>query len=87
MAISRSDINNYRAIALSNSITKIFEAILIGKVKSFNDNDCYQFGFKVGHSTGHCTNIMKKVVDYYTSRGSHVFVCFVDFSKAFDKVN
>ena len=26
-------------------------------------------------------------MDYYTSRGSHVFVCFADFSKAFDKVN
>ena len=30
---------------------------------------------------------MKKVINYYTSLGSHVFVCFVDFSKAFDKVN
>ena len=30
---------------------------------------------------------MKKVIDYYTSHGSHVPVCFVDFSKAFDKVN
>jgi len=26
-------------------------------------------------------------VDYYTSRGSYVFICFVDFSKAFDRVN
>ena len=30
---------------------------------------------------------MKKVVDYYTGHGSHVFVNFVDFSKAFDKVS
>ena len=34
-----------------------------------------------------CTNILKKAVEYYSSRGSRVFVCFVDFSKAFDKVN
>ena len=26
-------------------------------------------------------------VDYYSSRGSYVFACFVDFQKAFDKVN
>ena len=32
-------------------------------------------------------NCFKHVVDYYTNRGSHVFVCFADFSKAFDKVN
>jgi len=47
----------------------------------------YQFGFKKGHSTGLCTNILKHTVNYYSSRGSHVFLCFVDFSKAFDKVN
>ena len=29
---------------------------------------------------------MKNVVDYYTNQGSHVFLCFVDFSKAFNKV-
>jgi len=28
----------------------------------------------------------KHVVDYYTNRRSHVYVCFADFSKAFDKV-
>jgi len=26
-------------------------------------------------------------VDYYTNRGSHVFVWFADFTKAFDRVN
>jgi len=26
-------------------------------------------------------------VDYYTNRGSYVFICFVEFSKSFDRVN
>jgi len=26
-------------------------------------------------------------VDYFTNRGSYIFICFVDFSKAFDRVN
>jgi len=34
-----------------------------------------------------CTFSFKQVVDYYTGRGSHVFVCFADFRKAFDRVN
>ena len=50
-------------------------------------DDKYQFGFKSGHSTGLCTGILKRTANYYTSRGSHVFLCFIDFSKAFDKVN
>jgi len=53
---------------------------------SDDEYDSYQFGFKKGHSTALCTNVVKRTVDYYTSRGSHVFLCFVDFSKAFDKV-
>ena len=79
--------SNYKAIDISNAISKILETVFINKVTTVNACDSHQFGFKVGHSTGLCTNTMKKVVDYYTDRGSHVFVCFVDFSKAFDKVN
>jgi hypothetical protein len=82
-----TDVNNYRAIALSNTISKILECIFMSKVTSNNDSDVYQFGFKAGHSTGMCMNTMKKVVDYYIDNGSHVFACFVDFSKAFDRVN
>ena len=37
--------------------------------------------------TGLCASAFKQTVDYYTCRGSHVFTCFVDFSKAFDRVN
>ena len=34
-----------------------------------------------------CTNVTKNIVDYYTNQGSHVFLCFICFSKAYDKVN
>jgi len=40
-----------------------------------------------GHSTSICTSILKRTVDYYTNRGSHIFCCFLDFRKAFDRVN
>jgi len=82
-----NDVNNYRAIALSNAVSKIFECILLQYIKTNSDADIYQFGFKAGHSTGQCTNLFKNIVRYYTDNGSHVFVCFLDFSKAFDKVN
>ena len=42
---------------------------------------------KSGHSTSLCTGVLKRTVDYYINKGSHVFACFVDFSKAFDNVN
>ena len=54
---------------------------------SESDLDKFQFGFKRGHSTSLCTNIFTQTVDYFTTRGSNVFVCFVDFNKAFDNVS
>ena len=42
-------------------------------------SDPSPYGFKPGHSTSLCTSIFKQTVDYYRNRGSHVFVCFVDF--------
>jgi len=82
-----SDINNYRAIAISQSISKLFEATLKAYIKSDSDVENHQFGFKAGHSTALCNNVLKKTVDYYTNPGSYVFACFIDFQKAFDKVN
>jgi len=43
--------------------------------------------FKAEHSTGICTSVVKHTIDYYTDRGSHTFCAFIDFSKAFDRVN
>jgi hypothetical protein len=84
-----TDVNNYRAIAVSSAMSKIFESLLLQKINLYNinKNDDYQFGFKQNHSTTSCSNYFKKTVQYYTSRGSHVFACFIDFNKAFDSVN
>ena len=82
-----TDINNYRAITLSNAITKILESILLAYVNDKSAVVDSQFGFKPGHSTSLCTHSFKYIVDYYTNRGSHVFVCFADCTKAFDRVN
>jgi len=34
-----------------------------------------------------CVLVSSKIINYYTDKGSHVFACFVDLTKAFDRVN
>ena len=58
-----TDINNYRAITLSNAITKIVELVLLPYINDKVDAVDCQFGFKSGHSTSLCTYSFKHVVD------------------------
>ena len=57
-----SDVNNYRAIAISNAITKLLEEVLMKHLDSVNEADDYQFGLKKGFSTGTCTYVFKQTV-------------------------
>jgi len=80
--------NNYRAIALSTSMSKVLESVLLTCFQSRDDyDDCHQFGFKRKHSTTLACSALKSTVDYYRQRGSYVCVCLLDLSKAFDNVD
>ena len=83
-----TDVNNYRAIALSNSMSKLLEGVLVNCFQYCDkQDDRYQFGFKRGHSATAGCFVLKNTIDYYRLRGSHVFVSLPDLSKAFDCVD
>jgi len=82
-----ADTNNYKAIAISNALSKLFESVIAKQVFTYADCEKDQFGFKAHHSTGICTQVFKQTVDYYVNRGSHVLACFIDYTNAFDCVN
>ena len=73
-----TDKNNYRAIALSSCLSKLFEFLILTCCKSHDTchDDDYQFGYKKNYSTSLGCATLKHVVDYYRSHGSYVFVCF-----------
>ena len=78
---------NYRAIALGSSLSKVLEHLIINKYSSYLATSSLQFGFKSSSSTTLCTGVVKNVVSHYIHRGSSVLGCFLDASKAFDLVN
>ena len=61
--------------------------MLLNKFKSHLDTTDNQFGFKKKHSTEMCCFALKEIIDMYTSNSTPVYLCFMDASKAFDKVN
>lgn len=83
---------NYRGIAVSNSIAKLFLAVLHRRLKKFTSDhglvpNC-QIAYKEKCSTADHILCLKNIIDKYISRvyRTHLYVCFVDFRSAFDTV-
>ena len=78
---------NYRAIAISSLILKIFDICILLLIGHLLSNDELQFGFQKKCSTLQCTWAVQETVSHFMRSGSEVFSCMLDFSKAFDKIN
>jgi len=81
-----SHINNYRAITLSLSVSKLFEKCILLKFGHLLAVSPLQFGFQKKLSCSHAIYSLRTVVDYYVSGLSTVNVALLDLSKAFDRV-
>ncbi len=77
-------VKTVRPIALASTLIKEW-CLLIKFESSFRTSD-FQFGFMPGLSATLCTGVVKNVISHYMQRGSSVFLCFLDASKAFDTV-
>ena len=78
--------DNYRPIALTNTLSQIIEKLILARCSSLLQTTENQFGFKSNSSTDLCVFSLKQVIDYYKGNGSPVYLCFLDVSKAFDRV-
>lgn len=78
---------NYRPVMQSSCILKIFETHVLNILseKIFFNNR--QFGFCCGLSTSDACFLLKEVTHEYIKGKDSCYVTFIDFSKAFDKVD
>ena len=76
-------------IALANIASNIFEKLLYDRISyALSLTTCSnQFGFKTKHSTDMSIYAFKEAGLKYRSLNSNVYSCFLDASKAFDRVN
>ena len=78
---------NYRGIALSSLLSKLFDLCIISSEGSHLLSDGLQFAYKSGSSTIQCASIVTETINYYINNESDVYMCCIDASKAFDRVN
>ena len=81
-----NSIDNYRPIAIASVMSKVLEILLLERLSDYLLTSSNQFGFKAKHSTDTCIYVLKEAVDHYVGQQSSVYLCFLDASKAFDRV-
>ena len=79
--------DNYRPIAIASVLSKVLEMIILERIELFVYTHENQFGFKKQHGTDTCIYVMKEIINRYQRLGSSVYLCFLDASKAFDRIN
>lgn len=82
-----NSMDNYRPIAIASILSKVLERIILYRMEKYLLTTDNQFGFKSKHSTDLCIYVLKEAITKYQGHNSSVFLCFIDASKAFDRIN
>lgn len=90
----KSSINvadNYRKVTVMPAAGKVLESILNSRLVNrniiLNLDDPYQSGFKINARTTDNIFTLNSIIHRQKLKGKPLYVCFVDFTKAFDYVN
>ena len=83
------DCADYRTISLISHASKILLKILNNRIQSKADLMLgkTQFGFRKGCGTREAIGVMRTICERSLEHGNEVFICFVDFEKAFDRID
>ena len=79
--------SNYRPVALANVVSKVLEIVILNRVKNLLSSTCNQFGFKASVGSEYPIYLTKEIIVRYHSLNGSIFICFLDASKAFDRIN
>ena len=82
-----TDKENYRPIAITSAMSKVFETVILHRYKELLYTSDHQFSFKAKHGTDQCVFVLKEMIEFYARASSPIYLCFMDASKAFDRVN
>ena len=80
---------NYRPISLLNSLYKIYASIIQTRLADTIDDRISkrQFGFRKARSTNEPLFGARRLQDYAEATAEQMFIVFLDWEKAFDKID
>ena len=86
----KEDPGNYRGIALTSNLSKLFNAIMNSRIYTFLEVNKIirqeQGGFTKKFRTQDHIFTVQSILDKYLKKGQKVYACYVDLKKAYDSV-
>ena len=85
-----SEVANYRPISLLSTAYKVYATILQQRLVSGLEGRLWstQYGFRKGHSTTHAIALLRRIMEgTLLTKDTELHIAFLDWRKAFDKVN
>ena len=87
----RLNVDNYRGITILSCLGKLFTAFVNERLTKFTDKHGIigpeQAGFRAGFSTMDHVLAFKLLIDLYLHKKKRLYVAFIDYSKAFDRID
>ena len=83
---SKTTPDNYRGIALLNTILKLFTKVILSKLVTYIQPREEQQGFRKNRSTTDANFIIRQIIEKSIEFNNPAYLCFVDLTKAFDRV-
>ena len=82
----KTDCNNYRGISVTDTFAKLYDIILARRLETWMKPSREQAGGQRGRGCTEQILSLRLLFDYAISRKKKLFITYIDFSKAYDKV-
>ena len=78
----------HRTISLMSHVTKLVLMVIMNKIRgrTLSEISEVQYGFMPDRGTRNAIFVLRRLVERMIERQTDVYVCFIDYSKAFDTV-
>ena len=82
----KMDCGNYRGISIMNTLAKVYDLLIMKRLVLWMNIDKCQAGARKGRGCVEHIMSLRLLIDYAIYKKKKLFVLFVDFSKAYDRV-